>query len=197
MLYPRNVTIEIAKKQDNEVKSANSSRQKLHDANTSKQQQNIHNKDDTDDIRKQVVAINDWMNLDDAEEFQKASELLPCIDEAAETTMGACGTEVSKNRKKSKKDSSSHEDWLTKIATGLLKSSGSKSSKSNKKKMSCRKDNGVIEEQSRSKPLIDMKAGERFGCRVVNMKMAQEGICIVGEVSPGELSFRSHHFVFI
>lgn len=182
-LYPRNMTIELAKRQDKEVKSANLAKSRLEKRDTASHNYVKSFDDHPDNIREQVDLIYDWTTLDEAEEFEKASELLPPIDTAAEATIDVCGDKVSKKRKTKKKDISAlHEDWLEEVATGLLKST--KSSRSSKKKVtSQREEVKQIACVTRNKPLLDVKNGERFGCKVINLKLSQGGRCVVGEVS--------------
>jgi hypothetical protein len=184
LLYPKTVTFELAKKQDSEVKSLTVKEGQKHKDSTKRKEQNhqkndqTQSSDETNVIRNHVQAVSDWNTLDEVGEFEKANELLPPVDTAAEATFKICGNETRK-KKSSHNDSSSDEDWLTEVATGLLVSS--KSSKSQKKRASSHQEKP--QESSRNISLANVKRGERHGCKVVNIKNSEGAKYIVGEVS--------------
>ena len=173
--YPRSMTIELATQQYSEVKkSANKKIEKSAD-------DHIHvNKSDF--IDNHINATIDWNNMDEVDEFEKASELLPPIDAAAEATINTSGHEVNKKKKDSTKDVlSRHEHWLEEVATGLLKST--KSFKSTKRRVGSHKEEEGQDVCTKQISLSDVKRGDRHGCKVVNSKLAVNRKCIVGEVS--------------
>lgn len=169
------MTIELATQQQSEVKkSANKKTEKTADDRIYANNSGF--------VENQIDATSEWDNLDEAGEFEKATELLPPIDAAAEATINICGHEVTKKKKDSTKDVlSRHEDWLEEVATGLLKST--KSSKSTKRKVGSHKEEVGQDVCTKQISLLDVKKGDRHGCKVVNSKLAENGRCIVGEVS--------------
>ena len=178
LLYPKSVTEELTRQHDREVKAMTLNLTQKEKSGTTNNQKVDQTKNITGRDMKQRVN-DDWQDLDEICVFEKASEILPPVDVAAETTL-----KISQRSKKKTSDneSSSDEDWLAEVATGLLMSS--KSLKPQRKKISPQESNLKRDEVLKNVSLADIKQGERHGCKVINTtKIMENGKYIVGEVS--------------
>lgn len=172
LLYPKSVTTELANK---DMEATVNRVQKQTDDDPYK---SVNAADDR--MKQQDQAVVDWEDLDEIRVFEKATELLPPIDVAAETTLRARESKPCK-KKWSENDSSSDEEWLTEVATGLLVSS--KPLKQIKRKFLSQESELIRDESAKNVSLADIKQGERHGCKVVNTKIMENGKHIVAEVS--------------
>jgi len=195
-LYPKRLTEELAKAQVLEVKSQNKKDSKVINQKSRPSHESIA-------ISEQATATEAWDKLDEVGEFEKANELLPPVDMAAESTLKLY---MDERRKKTGSDlSSDEEEWLSEVAVGFLKPS--KSSRSQKKDTKNNElpianiekdkvDNTPLEAKAtmgkekvlkssdllRLRSLANVSKGERHGCRVVKVKLADDKIVVVGEV---------------
>ncbi len=191
VFYPSRVTSELAEKQDKEVKTywiAN----KKKNGNESTDGANFGKTDssiavNTSDVSEKVGSISDWQDFDEIGLFEKASAMLPPVEVSMDPRLSTCESKKIRTSMGTQDDGcSSDEEWLTSVASCLLKNS-SKASKLSK----IQKKNKWISQGSEEKDdegvtymsLADVNPGDRYGHKVVNAKVHENGGRMVGEVS--------------
>ena len=175
--YPKNITMSLAKQQIDEVKASKSAR----------------NREAPKEIKRKIIEDNrnvvemeplqdivNWKDLDDEiVVFEKASEMLPPVEVATETSLNSSQKKICFPADVSKNNSLSDEEWLTTVARGLLLS---KSSKIHKRKYLSIENDLKQGQRKMYTSLAEVKQGERHSCKVVNLKLKEGEKYIVGEV---------------
>lgn len=191
VFYPPRVTSELAEKQDKEVKShwiANKrkkGKQSTDGANAGKIDTSIAV--NTSDVSQKVGSVSDWQDFDEIGLFEKATEMLPPVEVSMDPRLSICeGKKIHTSNGDQDDGCSSDEEWLTSVAACLLKntSKASKLSKMQKKNKWISQGREEKDDEGITyKSLADVNQGDRYGHKVVNAKLHENGGRIVGEVS--------------